>query len=125
MHKCNIKVSHSFWKKVFTRDPTSLACYLKFHCKSFTDDNKSVKWCPNPGCEYCIESRDLALKEVRCKCNFMFCFKCGISAHRPASCEIADKWRIKNGSESENITWIIANTKLCPNPKCGKPIEKS
>ena len=32
---------------------------------------------------------------------------------------------MKNSSESENINWIIANTKSCPNPKCGRPIEKN
>jgi ariadne-1 len=35
------------------------------------------------------------------------------------------KWQIKNSSESENLIWIIANTKMCPNSKCGRPIEKS
>ena len=35
------------------------------------------------------------------------------------------KWQIKNSSESENLVWIIANTKMCPNVKCGRPIEKS
>lgn len=32
-------------------------------------------------------------------------------------------WRVKNSSESENINWILANTKTCP--KCQKPIEKN
>jgi len=35
------------------------------------------------------------------------------------------KWEMKNSSESENLTWIIANTKMCPNDKCGRPIEKN
>ena len=35
------------------------------------------------------------------------------------------KWELKNNSESENINWIIANTKSCPNKKCGRPIEKN
>jgi len=30
---------------------------------------------------------------------------------------------LKNTNESENITWILANTKNCP--KCQKPIEKN
>ena len=33
------------------------------------------------------------------------------------------KWLMKNKSESENITWMIANTKNCP--KCQRPIEKN
>lgn len=32
-------------------------------------------------------------------------------------------WNVKNSNESENITWIMANTKQCP--KCRKPIEKN
>ncbi len=33
------------------------------------------------------------------------------------------QWMIKNSTESENMTWIMANTKCCP--KCEKPIEKN
>jgi len=35
------------------------------------------------------------------------------------------KWEMKNSSESENLTWIMANTKNCPNPKCQRAIEKN
>lgn len=35
------------------------------------------------------------------------------------------QWDLKNSSESENVTWIIANTKQCPNTKCQRPIEKN
>jgi len=38
-------------------------------------------------------------------------------------CSTVRKWLVKNGAESENLTWIIANTKPCP--KCGRPIEKN
>jgi len=34
-----------------------------------------------------------------------------------------NQWNVKNSAESENISWIRANTKKCP--KCHKPIEKS
>jgi len=34
-----------------------------------------------------------------------------------------NQWNIKNSAESENISWIRANTKKCP--KCHKPIEKN
>ena len=30
---------------------------------------------------------------------------------------------IKNSAESENMNWILANTKPCP--KCARPIEKN
>lgn len=32
-------------------------------------------------------------------------------------------WISKNSAESENVTWIMANTKPCP--KCHRPIEKN
>ena len=33
------------------------------------------------------------------------------------------KWVTKNSAESENLNWILANTKPCP--KCCRPIEKN
>ena len=38
-------------------------------------------------------------------------------------CETVRQWNVKNSAESENLTWIIANTKPCP--KCQRPIEKN
>ena len=32
-------------------------------------------------------------------------------------------WLVKNSAESENLNWILANTKPCP--KCHRPIEKN
>lgn len=41
----------------------------------------------------------------------------------PASCEDVQNWLIRASSESENIKWMMANTKRCPN--CRNPIEKN
>ena len=38
-------------------------------------------------------------------------------------CETVRKWLVKNSAESENMNWIIANTKPCP--ECKRPIEKN
>ena len=38
-------------------------------------------------------------------------------------CETVRKWLIKNSAESENMNWILANTKPCP--ECRRPIEKN
>ena len=38
-------------------------------------------------------------------------------------CTTVKKWVIKNSAESENLNWILANTKPCP--KCKRPIEKN
>lgn len=58
-----------------------------------------------------------------CKCSGTFCFTCKNEAHRPVDCETVRQWNVKNSAESENLTWIIANTKPCP--KCQRPIEKN
>jgi ariadne-1 len=41
----------------------------------------------------------------------------------PADCETVDLWQQKAADESENVTWMIANTKKCP--QCRSPIEKN
>ena len=96
------------------------------HCKSFTDDNKDVRWCPFRGCEYASNKLNYSTGSVvNCVCDYSYCFKCGQEQHRPADCDMFKQWEMKNSSESENINWILANCKNCPNPKCGRPIEKN
>ena len=34
--------------------------YMVWHLKNFTDTNKTVKWCPQPGCEYMIKKKILS-----------------------------------------------------------------
>ncbi|KAG1674307.1 hypothetical protein FOA52_013496 [Chlamydomonas sp. UWO 241] len=41
----------------------------------------------------------------------------------PVACEVVRRWITKNSAESENLNWILANTKPCP--KCYRPIEKN
>ena len=38
-------------------------------------------------------------------------------------CGTVSKWILKNSAESENMNWILANSKPCP--KCKRPIEKN
>jgi ariadne-1 len=133
-------VPHSLFLKIFgegkkdgksitdKEDNATYKKYMRWHCQSFTDDNKNVKWCPyTKECEYAAERiNDTNLSSiVDCICGNSFCFRCGEEQHRPADCEMFKEWEIKNSSESENLNWIIANTKMCPNPKCGRPIEKN
>uniref|UniRef100_A0A0E0IF84 RBR-type E3 ubiquitin transferase n=1 Tax=Oryza nivara TaxID=4536 RepID=A0A0E0IF84_ORYNI len=49
--------------------------------------------------------------------------KCTEEAHRPVNCETVSRWILKNSAESENMNWILANSKPCP--KCKRPIEKN
>ncbi|KAF1883075.1 hypothetical protein Lal_00003257 [Lupinus albus] len=48
---------------------------------------------------------------------------CIEEAHRPVDCGTVAKWILKNSTESENMNWILANSKPCP--KCKRPIEKN
>lgn len=100
---------HSFFEKYLKGDDQKT--YQKWFCKSYTDDNKNVRWCPYQGCDYCVEYKEYGISDVQCKCGNSFCFKCGQESHRPCSCENTRTWKTKNSNESENITWIMANTK--------------
>eukprot|EP01092_Planopodium_desertum_P003512 TRINITY_DN16442_c0_g1_i3.p1 TRINITY_DN16442_c0_g1~~TRINITY_DN16442_c0_g1_i3.p1 ORF type:complete len:359 (-),score=6.11 TRINITY_DN16442_c0_g1_i3:88-1164(-) len=86
-----------------------------------------MKWCPYPACEYSIRVRDEErTKAVTCKCGFSFCYSCCdylIGAHNPATCDDVARWLQRANAESENIKWLMANTKKCT--KCNKNIEKN
>ena len=61
--------------------------------------------------------------DIHCDCGCDFCFTCREEAHRPVGCETVRRWLVKNSAESENLNWILANTKQFP--KCKRPIEKN
>jgi ariadne-1 len=89
------------------------------------DDNPKVKWCTGAGCEngvLCERAGEGAV-DVHCSCGASFCWNCQEDAHRPVDCETVRKWLVKNSAESENMNWILANTKPCP--QCKRPIEKN
>ncbi|XP_024357767.1 probable E3 ubiquitin-protein ligase ARI8 isoform X1 [Physcomitrium patens] len=99
--------------------------YMRYLLRSYVEDNrKQVKWCPAPGCEYAVEFQPgVGSYDLVCKCGFNFCWNCREEAHRPVDCETVNKWILKNCAESENMNWILANSKPCP--KCKRPIEKN
>jgi len=128
----------------------SLERRRKFEHHSIVDDNPALKWCPGVDCGRAIECTvarvagpsggasssaagggggggggggTCAPVDIRCKCGHSFCWSCNKEAHRPVDCETVDKWVRKNGAESENVNWLLANTKPCP--KCKRPIEKN
>jgi len=57
---CNVKVGHSVFEKILATTPKDKETYWKWLCKSYTDDNNSIKWCPEIGCEYCFERKMFA-----------------------------------------------------------------
>jgi len=120
--KCDRMVPVDFFKQYC--DETRQRKYEEWYIRSYVDDNPSVKWCTNPaGCPFACEYQGVDHCDIRCHCAFVWCWACGEEAHRPAECKTVHQWNIKNSAESENISWIRANTKKCP--KCHKPIEKN
>ncbi|XP_042007095.1 probable E3 ubiquitin-protein ligase ARI8 [Salvia splendens] len=98
--------------------------YRRYLLRSYVEDSRKIKWCPAPGCdsavEYVVGSGSY---DVTCNCSYSFCWNCAEEAHRPVDCETVAKWVLKNSAESENMNWILANSKPCP--KCKRPIEKN
>ncbi|KAK1354659.1 RBR-type E3 ubiquitin transferase [Heracleum sosnowskyi] len=98
--------------------------YKEFYYRSYVELSKARKWCPARDCggaiEYELGSENSG---VTCECSFSFCWHCAEDYHSPVACETVKTWILKNTSESENVTWVLANTKPCP--KCEVPIEKN
>ncbi|XP_057957773.1 probable E3 ubiquitin-protein ligase ARI8 [Malania oleifera] len=98
--------------------------YSRYLLRSYIEDNRKTKWCPAPGCDYAVDFvAGSASFDVTCLCTYSFCWNCTEEAHRPVDCGTVAKWILKNSAESENMNWILANSKPCP--KCKRPIEKN
>lgn len=98
--------------------------YQRYLLRSYIEDNRKTKWCPGPGCDSAVEyAAGSGNYDVTCSCSYRFCWNCAEEAHRPVNCDTVAKWILKNSAESENMNWILANSKPCP--KCKRPIEKN
>ncbi|XVF29276.1 hypothetical protein REPUB_Repub15cG0106900 [Reevesia pubescens] len=119
---CNAAVGQDMIDKLATCEEKKK--YSRYLLRSYIEDNRKTKWCPAPGCDYAV---DYAVGggnfDVSCFCSHGFCWNCTEEAHRPVDCNTVEKWILKNSAESENMNWILANSKPCP--KCKRPIEKN
>ncbi|XP_010528636.1 PREDICTED: probable E3 ubiquitin-protein ligase ARI8 [Tarenaya hassleriana] len=98
--------------------------YNRYFIRSYVEDSRKTKWCPAPGCDYAVNYVvGSGNYDVNCHCSYSFCWNCAEEAHRPVDCDTVAKWVLKNSAESENMNWILANSKPCP--KCKRPIEKN
>ncbi|XP_052199291.1 probable E3 ubiquitin-protein ligase ARI8 isoform X2 [Diospyros lotus] len=98
--------------------------YRRYFLRSFIENNRKTKWCPAPGCNHAVDFIvGSGSFDVTCSCSYSFCWNCTEEAHRPVDCSTVAKWILKNSTESENMNWILANSKPCP--KCKRPIEKN
>ncbi|KAF5468382.1 hypothetical protein F2P56_012537 [Juglans regia] len=101
--------------------------YSQYLLRSYVEENKKIKWCPGPDCEYAVEFDGGGGGEdswdVSCLCYYSFCWNCLEDSHRPVDCQTVSSWLSKNTDESETKIWILARTKPCP--RCQKSIEKN
>ena len=84
-------------------------------------------WCLGPSCGssqlYEIKPRN---PRISCEeCSFEICSQHQVPLHERESCDECES-RKEHGDPEHQKTqeWITANTKLCPNPDCGEPIQK-
>jgi ariadne-1 len=118
--QCAQRVPVSLMEHLLACHPGLVEKLREWHRFFFVSSSSAwLKWCPNPtGCLFALTAAAPA-----CICGHVSCWACERESHVPVACSFAEKWSVKNSSEAENISWIIANTKPCP--KCKKPIEKN
>ncbi|KAJ3240213.1 hypothetical protein HDU81_004350 [Chytriomyces hyalinus] len=110
-------------------EPAVFEKYQTLLLRTYVDDNKFLKWCPYPNCEYAVECRvlqsqlDEIVPSVACGDGHRFCFGCSLSDHQPCPCSLVKLWLKKCADDSETANWISANTKECE--KCQSTIEKN
>ncbi|KAJ4903383.1 putative E3 ubiquitin-protein ligase ARI10 [Raphanus sativus] len=121
---CSAVVGQDMINSLITKEEDKEKFYRYFLRSYVESSRKKVKWCPSPGCEYAVDfGGESENYDVSCLCSYDFCWNCCEEAHRPVDCGTVAKWIFKNNDESENTTWILANTKPCPN--CKRQIEKN
>jgi len=92
--------------------------------KAFVENNKQMYFCPGNACSNVIEyKKDNPTREISCKCGHTFCFKCGLDAHLPVPCDLAQRFLALDTSDALTAKLIAAITKNCP--KCKVPIQKN
>lgn len=97
-----------------------------FHASLFNSNeqhNRSIRWCPSPGCGLAVKVNQLLAyqKNCSCKCGYNFCFQCGEASHDPIPCALMENWRMN--SNDLNVEYLTKYTKECP--KCYAIIEKN
>ena len=120
-YQCNTLVHDETFRRLCTE--AEYDRLLHFVLRSYVEDNRSMRWCTHPGCQYALHALNHAVLSVSCRAGHKFCFQCQEEWHEPCTCEQLVKWREKNTTESDNAHWIIANTKRCP--QCSVRIEKN
>ncbi|XP_066249800.1 ankyrin repeat and IBR domain-containing protein 1-like [Euwallacea similis] len=150
-YECHILVPVEFIEKLVS--PEMARRYLQFDIKAFVESNKTIKWCPIPGCGRAVRLPEaeqtpgkshpnrkpipLTSHAVDCGNAHFFCWECLGEAHAPCGCEQWQQWHKKisevkpeelnaactGSEEAANCLWLVTNSKPCPN--CKSPIQKN
>ncbi|XP_049788774.1 ankyrin repeat and IBR domain-containing protein 1-like isoform X1 [Schistocerca nitens] len=125
--------------------------YLQFDIEAFVESNRSIKWCPMPGCGRAVRlpeyeqplpgsrsgSPPPTSHAVDCGNGHFFCWECLGEAHAPCGCQQWQQWQRKisevrpeelrasctETEDAANCLWLVTNSKPCPN--CKSPIQKN
>jgi hypothetical protein len=79
---CSISTAVHNCSQLLT-DSSSLDKYHYLVAKAFVRDNRCVKWCPAPGCQFALKLGYQAARNVTCRCGHTFCFACSQAKHNP------------------------------------------
>ncbi|GJJ11890.1 hypothetical protein Clacol_006128 [Clathrus columnatus] len=118
-------------------DENIFARYGQFIQDSYVLHDKSLKFCLYPACSHALRTKHqvnqtsilTVVPIATCTASttppsHTFCFNCETRGdHRPLICALATKWTNHVNEDAGSVSWIIANTKVCP--KCQKPVEKN
>ncbi|KAK9735837.1 hypothetical protein RND81_04G231800 [Saponaria officinalis] len=98
--------------------------YARYFLRSYIEDNRKVFVLDRflNGLFLCLQMLYWSFGR-HWKAPYSSRLMCTEEAHRPVDCGTVSKWIMKNSAESENMNWILANSKPCP--KCKRPIEKN
>lgn len=137
--KCKHRILPIFYEEYVNEEHKK---YMDYLINNFDECINSVSLCKNPECEMVYISDDfeqymggvmneahickntLNNKFVECiKCKNRKCFQCGEEDHYPIDCEKMRQWLEKERNDGDTVSWIIVNTKKCPN--CRFAIEKN
>lgn len=119
---CNEKVPSTMFAR-FVKDPALMAKYTRWVLDTFVEGQRTVKWCPRPGCGRAVCYPSGGAKDITCVCGHRFCFSCLEAAHSPIDCDLVRSWMVKEKSDDATQMWLDARTKACP--ECNVRIEKN
>ncbi|XP_037798012.1 ankyrin repeat and IBR domain-containing protein 1-like isoform X1 [Penaeus monodon] len=150
--RCNILVDVDFIEKMVS--PEMARKYLQFDIQAFVEKNKTIKWCPQPGCGRAVKFPEAELETqpfffpntkpppktshaVDCGNGHFFCWECLGEAHSPSGCEQWIEWqskvaevkpeelRINSGETEDAANFLWLVTNSKPCPNCKSPIQKN